>query len=142
MRDVPRPAPSRDLDSPEEIAEMVRRFYADVAQDDLLGPMFNDVARVDWSEHLPKLTAFWCRALLGLPGYVGNPFRAHALVHARRRFTPAHFRRWLDLFHETLDLGWVGPRADRAHELADNVARVHSEQLIGRAVTVDRYQPT
>jgi hypothetical protein len=24
----------------------------------LLGPMFNDVARVDWSEHLPKLTAF------------------------------------------------------------------------------------
>jgi hemoglobin len=142
MRDVPRPAPSRDLDTPEEIAEMVRRFYADVAQDDLLGPMFNDVARVDWSEHLPKLAAFWCRALLGLPGYVGNPFRAHALVHARRRFTPAHFQRWLDLFHETLDLGWVGPRADRAHELADNVARVHSEQLIGRAVTVDRYQPT
>ena len=102
----------------------------------------NDVARVDWSEHLPKLAAFWCRALLGLPGYVGNPFRAHALVHARRRFTPAHFQRWLDLFHETLDLSWVGPRADRAHELADNVARVHSEQLIGRAVTVDRYQPT
>jgi hemoglobin len=142
MRDVPRAAPSRDLDGPEEIAEMVRRFYADVAQDDLLGPMFNDVARVDWSEHLPKLAAFWCRALLGLPGYVGNPFRAHALVHARRQFAAAHFQRWLDLFHETLDLGWVGPHADRAHELADNVARVHSEQLLGRAVTVDRYQPT
>jgi hemoglobin len=142
MRDVVRPAPSRDLDSPEEIGEMVRRFYADVAQDDLLGPMFNDVARVDWSEHLPKLTAFWCRALLDIPGYTGNPYRAHALVHARRPFTPAHFQRWLDLFHETLDLGWVGPRAERAHELADNVARVHSEQLTGRAVTVERYQPT
>ena len=61
----------RDLDSPEEIAEMVRRFYQDVAQDDLLGPMFNDVAQVDWAEHLPKLAAFWCRALLGLPGYQG-----------------------------------------------------------------------
>jgi len=44
MRDAPRPTPDRDLDTPEEIAEMVRRFYADVAQDDLLGPMFNDVA--------------------------------------------------------------------------------------------------
>src|SRR5690606_40718107 len=54
----------RDLDDRVEIAEMVRRFYADVAQDDLLGPMFNDVAQVDWSAHLPKLTAFWCRALL------------------------------------------------------------------------------
>jgi hemoglobin len=134
MRDAPRPAPTRDLDSPDQIAELVRRFYGDVAQDDLLGPMFNDVARVDWSEHLPKLTAFWCRALLGLPGYAGNPFRAHVLVHAKRPFTPAHFERWLGLFHETLELGWTGPFADRAGEVADNVARVHSQQIIGQAV--------
>ncbi|MCB1004419.1 MAG: group III truncated hemoglobin [Acidimicrobiales bacterium] len=131
MRETPRPDPQRDLDSPEEIAEMVRRFYADVAQDELLGPMFNDVAEVDWSEHLPKLTAFWCRALLGLPGYSGNPFQAHAEVHLRRAFTAAHFQRCLSLFHETNELGWVGPTADRAAELADNVARVHSQQLIG-----------
>jgi hemoglobin len=135
MRDAQRPTPDRDLDTPEEIAEMVRRFYADVAQDDVLGPIFNDVARVDWSEHLPKLTAFWCRALLDQPGYAGNPFRAHALVHAKQPFTPAHFERWLELFHETLELGWTGPRAARAGELADDVARVHSHQLIGRPTT-------
>jgi len=136
MRDVVRPAPSRDLDTPREIAEMVRRFYADVSMDDLLGPMFNDVARVDWSQHLPKLTAFWCRALLDLPGYGGNPFHAHALVHAKCAFTAAHFERWLMLFHETLALGWTGPNTDRAAELADTVARVHSKQLIGHAVRV------
>jgi hemoglobin len=137
VRDAQRQAPTRDLDSPEEIAEMVRRFYADVTMDDLLGPMFNDVARVDWGEHLSKLTAFWRRALLDLPGYVGNPFRAHALVHDKRAFTPAHFERWLTLFHETLELGWTGPNADRAAELADNVARVHSQHLIGHAVSID-----
>ncbi len=136
MREVKRPAPTRDLDTPEEIAEMVRRFYADVAQDELLGPMFNDVAQVDWSEHLPKLAAFWCRALLGLPGYVGNPFRAHALVNDKVPFTRAHFERWLSLFHETIELGWVGPSADRAGQLADNVARVHSQQLIGEQVSL------
>ena len=81
MRDISRPAPTSDLEAESDIAELVRRFYADVAQDELLGPMFNDVARVDWSEHLPKLTAFWCRALLGQPGYEGNPFRAHVLIH-------------------------------------------------------------
>lgn len=136
MRDTPRPRPTADLDSLEEIAEMVRRFYADVAMDDLLGPVFEDVAQVDWSEHLPKLTAFWARALLGEPGYSGNPFRAHADVHARSPFEPAHFRRWLTLFHETIELGWVGPRADRALALADNVARVHSEQLVGQSVSL------
>ena len=123
--------PTHDLDSPVEIAEMVRRFYQDVAQDDLLGPLFNDVAAVDWSEHLPKLTTFWCRALLGVGGYQGNPFRAHAAIHARSPFTVAHFERWLQLFHETVELGWVGPNAERALELARNVARVHSQQLIG-----------
>lgn len=124
--------PTGDLDRPEEIAEMVRRFYADVAADDLLGPVFNDVAQVDWSEHLPKLTAFWCRALLGLPGYSGNPFRAHALVNERSPFTDAHFDRWLELFHATVLGGWVGPRVEDACALAANVARVHREQLVRR----------
>lgn len=122
--------PTGDLDTPDEIAEMVRRFYADVAQDDRLGPIFNDVAEVDWHEHLPKLTAFWCRALLGLRGYDGNPLRKHARVNGKQPFTPADFARWLALFTETIELGWVGPNADRALHLAHNVARVHQRQLV------------
>ncbi len=131
----------RDLDDPAEIGEMVRRFYADVAQDGVLGPMFNDVAHVDWSEHIPKLTAFWCRALLSQPGYEGNPYRAHSLIHARRPFTAEHFRRWLELFHETLDGGWCGPRVEQAKALARKVAMVHSKQLVGEAVVVDDVPP-
>lgn len=122
--------PERDLDTPEEVAEMVRRFYQGVAQDDLLGPMFNEVARVDWAEHLPKLTRFWCRALLGIEGYQGNPFRAHQLVSERSPFTTAHFRRWLEMFHETVEEGWVGPNADRILEIAHRVAEVHHRQLV------------
>lgn len=126
-----RPAPTRDLDTAEEIAEMVRRFYQDVAQDDLLGPVFEDVAGVDWAEHLPKITAFWCRMLLGQHGYDGNPLQAHRRVHALEPFTTAHFTRWLELFHETLDEGWVGPITQHAKGVAARVARVHSTQLNG-----------
>lgn len=128
----------RDLDDPAEIAEMVRRFYADVAQDDLLGPVFADVARVDWSEHLPKLTAFWCRALLSMPGYEGNPYRAHQQIHARSPLRREQFERWLDLFHDTVDVGWAGPRAEHAKALARKVAFVHSKQIVGDAVV---YEP-
>lgn len=127
----------RDLDDPDEIAEMVRRFYQDVAQDDLLGPMFNDVARVDWSTHLPKLVDFWCRALLSRPGYSGNPYRAHQHIHAQAPFTRAHFERWLDLFHDTLDLGWSGPKTEHAKALARKVAMVHSKGLTGDPVVYD-----
>lgn len=132
----PSPAELPDLEDPSDVSDLVRRFYADVSQDDLLGPLFNDVARVDWSEHLPKLTAFWCRALFGIEGYVGNPFRAHLEVHAQSPFTLAHFHRWLDLFEETIELGWSGPNADKMRALANNVARVHSGQLVGQ--TLDR----
>ncbi len=120
-----------DLDDREQIAEMVRRFYADVAQDSLLGPMFNDVARVDWSAHLPKLTAFWCRALLSMPGYEGNPYRSHQLINEQSPFTVAHFERWLELFTETVDLGWVGPKAEQAKALGRRVAEVHCHQIVG-----------
>jgi hemoglobin len=134
---------TRDLDSPEEIAEMVRRFYQDVAQDDLLGPVFNDVAGVDWSEHLPKITAFWCRMLLGQHGYDGNPLAAHRRIHALEPFTAAHFVRWLELFHETLEMGWEGPQVDQAKALAARVARLHSQQLDGApAVTIGLDAPT
>lgn len=122
----------RDLDGPGEVAELVRRFYSSVDRDDLLGPMFNEVAQVDWPEHLTKLTAFWCRALFGMAGYQGNPFRAHALVHERRSFSLAHFERWLALFSRTLDDEWEGPTVEQARQLAYKVAAVHARQLVGR----------
>ncbi|MBK6855800.1 MAG: group III truncated hemoglobin [Microthrixaceae bacterium] len=128
----PTTTPTRDLDTPEEVAEMVRRFYQDVAQDPLLGPIFIDVAQVDWNEHLPKLAAFWNRVLLGIPGFTGNPMRAHVETHEQVPFTPAHFDRWLTLFHDTVGGGWTGPMADQAMALARNVARVHSQHLTGR----------
>lgn len=113
---------------------MVRRFYQDVVQDDLLGPMFDGVARVDWSEHLPKLVAFWSRILLGIGGYAGNPLRAHAEVHAASPFTPEHFERWLELFHDTVELGWTGPNVERALEFAHRVADAHRRHLVGDVV--------
>lgn len=128
------PPPTKDLCDPSDVEDMVRRFYGDVAQDNILGPLFNDVAQVDWSAHIPKLSMFWNRALFGLSGYAGNPFQKHRIVHETSPFSSEHFERWLQLFHETIDLYWAGPVAEQAKELARNVARVHSTQLIGEPV--------
>ncbi|MEQ8716348.1 MAG: group III truncated hemoglobin [Acidimicrobiales bacterium] len=118
-----------DIDTEAAVEEMVRCFYRAVAQDDLLGPVFNDVAHVDWAEHLPRLTAFWCRVLFGTPGYEGNAILAHARIHERHRFTDEHFRRWLDIFDETIGLGWAGPYCDKAISFAHHVARSHARRL-------------
>lgn len=132
-----RPASSRrGLDDPFEVTSLVRRFYARVNIDPLLGPVFNDVAGVDWSEHLPKLTAFWCRILFGTPGFVGAPMRAHMLVHIQSPLRHEHFERWVELFVDTVDAGWSGANAERVKEFAAGVARAHSQRLIGTPVAL------
>lgn len=125
-----------DLDNEEEIGELVKRFYSDVAQDDLLGHIFNDVAHVDWSEHIPKIQQFWCKMLFGEGDYDGNPLDQHAKIHAKEPFTNEHFRRWLELFQETVDMGWEGPYAQEIKRKAVKVSLVHSRILTGDPIDV------
>lgn len=133
-------SPGTDISSPEDVAAFIRTFYQGVAQDDLLGPVFNDVAQVDWPSHLPKLAAFWNRVLFGIPGFAGNPMAEHARIHAQSPFTPAHFHRWLSLFHETLDDDWSGPNVEKMKQLARNVATVHSGQLLDAPIDASGYE--
>lgn len=125
-----------DLATPEEILELTTRFYSKVAQDNLLGPIFNEVARVDWSEHIPKIADFWCYILFGVKGYEGNPMEAHVKVHSQHRFTHEQFRRWLELFQETVDAGWEGQYAQTIKRKAVKIALVHSRTLTGTPLDV------
>lgn len=125
-----------DLDNEIEINEMVERFYSDVAQDALLGDLFNNVAHVDWSLHIPLVAQFWCKFLLGVQGYEGNPLEAHQHIHMLEPFTHQHFRRWLEIFQETVDMGWSGPYAQEIKRKAVKVALVHSRILTGEPLEV------
>jgi hemoglobin len=78
------------------IAALVRRFYAKVRQDDLIGPLF-EAAVDDWEAHFVKLAAFWSNVMLGTRRYQGNPMAAHMKQPIRAEF----FDRWLGLWQET-----------------------------------------
>jgi hemoglobin len=125
-------APLPDLDSRAQIHDLVVRFYREITFDELLAPLFVDVAEVDWAVHIPKLIDFWCRVLLGQPGYDGFVLGAHRQVHDVEAFTPAHFDRWYELFTETVDAGWHGPNASTAKAHAARVASTLSRRLLDR----------
>lgn len=118
-----------ELDSRTEIHDLVVHFYREVAFDDLLGPVFGEVAEVDWSTHIPKLIDYWCRVLLGQRGYDGSFLGAHRRVHDVQAFDPALFDRWLQLFEESVDARWAGPGADRAKRHAGRMAESLARQL-------------
>ena len=63
-----------DIAGRPDIELLVHRFYDKVRTDDLLEPIFNDVANVDWSEHLPRLCDFWQTVLFGDGRFCGDRY--------------------------------------------------------------------
>jgi hemoglobin len=127
----------RDLDTPEEIFEMVTRQYADVVQDDLLQPYFNFVPGfIDWQAHIASVTDYWCHVLLFAPGYEIDVIEAHRHLHDKAAFTPQLFDRWLDVFHDTVDGGWTGPLATAAQKRSVGTAWAMAHRFLGAGVWV------
>lgn len=82
------------------IENLVVHFYKKVQQDEMLGPIFNDVATVDWAHHIPLICQFWNSIMLKTNQYHGNAYRKHVLLGEKTPLTEAHFARWLALFNE------------------------------------------
>lgn len=112
--------PKLPIKSREDVKQLVDSFYSKVRLDELIGPIFNDVAKVDWDEHLPKLYNFWEDLLFGTDNYSGRPFPPHMKLGLK----PEHFERWLQLFDQTVDEKFTGLKAEeikaRAHRIAHN----------------------
>ena len=104
----------RDISTSEDIKTLVNAFYEKVKADDVIGHIFNDVVKVDWPHHLPKMYAFWEFLLLGQDTYKGNPMEVHRKVHDIIPLTADHFTRWLHLFHQTVDEHFEGLVAEDA----------------------------
>lgn len=121
-----------DLDTPEHIDRMVELFYGKVLVDELLAPVFLDVAQIDLEEHLPLISAFWKKLLLGDPTYNRNMVAKHRAVDDKERLTGQHHERWLSLFHANLDEHFAGPYSDRARLIAARIINNLYEQLSQR----------
>ena len=72
----------RDLDSIEEIVEMVTRQYADVVQDDLLAPYFSfGPGFLDWQAHIASVADYWEHVMLLTPDYDIDVLEGHRHLH-------------------------------------------------------------
>ena len=46
-----------DIETSSDVQNLINTFYSKVRQDDVIGYIFNDIAKVDWEKHLPKIEA-------------------------------------------------------------------------------------
>lgn len=108
-----------DRISPEEISDLVDRFYAKVRLDPIIGPVFNE-AIDDWPAHLSLLKDFWSTVLWTERRYKGDPLSKHLELPIDHE----HFNRWLELFaetaHETMRPQHAQIVITKSHRIAHN----------------------
>lgn len=119
-----------DLDTRAQIHDLVVHFYREIVFDEFLDHVFEDVAQVDWNSHIPRLIDYWCRVLLGQPGYDGMILAPHQEVHELESFTTEHFDKWFALWVQSIDERWEGPLAEKAKSHAAHMAGVMSRKFI------------
>ncbi|MCB0541168.1 MAG: group III truncated hemoglobin [Bacteroidetes bacterium] len=121
-----------DITNRKDIELLVNTFYENVRTNSVLGYIFDDVAKIDWETHLPKMYSFWSSILLGERSFSGNPMQKHIALSKITEMTDKEFSEWLHLFTVTVDELFTGEKANEAKLRAGNIARLmlHNIQSI------------
>ncbi len=115
----------KDIETLEDIQQMVNNFYEVVRKDELIGPIFNNIIQDRWPQHLEKMYRFWQTVLLDERTYQGTPFAPHAVMPLEL----AHFERWLELFKANLAEHYEGSKASEALWRAEKMAEMFQIKL-------------
>lgn len=113
-----------DIAGRADIEKIVDAFYTRVQKDDLLGPIFNDIAKVNWETHLEKMYNFWENLLYKTGSYNGRPFPPHLAINQTVPLTKEHFNRWLVFFHDTIDQMYAGPHANHLKSVSEQLKEI------------------
>lgn len=114
-----------DISSIDDIKLLVDTFYGRIQADDLLGPVFNDRIQDKWPVHLDKMYRFWQTVLLEVYTYSGRPFPPHDQLP----IDGIHFKRWLELFSQTVDELFAGNKATEAKWRAGKMAEMFEHKI-------------
>jgi hemoglobin len=120
----------RDLENRADIEQLVNAFYDKVRADAVIGYIFNDIAKVNWEQHLPVMYDFWENIIFLRNTYLGNPMPVHADLSRRVPLTKDHFQRWIQLFSETADELFEGPRITLTKEKAAGIAAIMETKIL------------
>jgi hemoglobin len=121
-----------DIASRADIDALMISFYGRAMKDPVIGHLFTHVAQLDLAHHLPVIGDFWEATLFGTGNYARhrrNPLLIHAELDRQERLEPHHFRRWLELFTESVDEAFAGAYAEFAKHRGQAIARRMQEFL-------------
>lgn len=118
----------QDIKSQKDIQILVNSFYEKVKLSEI-GFFFNEIAKVNWEKHLPKMYIFWESVLFATVKFDGNPMGAHFPINDIVPMEKKHFDTWLKLWKQTVDEHFSGEIADSAKNKAENISKLMSYKM-------------
>ena len=110
----------KDITTLVDIKTMVNSFYSQVRENELIGPIFDEVIQDRWGVHLEKMYTFWQTILFEEHTYFGSPFPPHAKLPVEAK----HFEQWVSIFNQNMDNLFEGPKAEEAKWRAAKMAQM------------------
>lgn len=98
------------------LLKLLKHFYADVRQHQLIGPVFMEHIK-DWPAHLEVIADFWS-------GLTGGPAQYHGgmpVKHFPLGLTEAHFEAWLTLWKHNCRTQLPAQEAEEMTVLANRI---------------------
>src|SRR5688572_10731850 len=126
-----------DIRDRKDIEFLMNSFYGKVRRDEVIGYIFNDIAKVDWDHHIPIICDFWENILFQTNVYKGNPMLTHIRLHAMTTLTKTHFDQWQKLFLETVNEHFEGEKAELAQQRARSIATMMQIKIIYASQTLN-----
>ena len=120
----------KDIQNRKDIIQLVDSFYEKIKTDQVIGYLFNEVAQVNWNQHLPRMYDFWENVLFFTGNFDGNPMQKHKDLHQKSALTHAHFNHWNTVFSETVDDLFAGEKANEIKNRAKNIAEVMMHKTV------------
>ena len=118
----------KDIVSQDDIQVLVNSFYDKVKTSEI-GFFFEEIAKVNWEKHLPKMYIFWESVLSATVKFDGNPMGVHFPINEIIPIEKKHFEAWLKLWKETVDENFSGEIAESAKNKAENIAKLMSFKM-------------
>lgn len=115
----------RDIQNRKDIHLIITEFYDKLLVDSLVEHFFEDIiAQNHLKEHIETVTDFWNGILFLTTDYKRNAMQPHLVLNQTKPFQKEHFKRWLHLFHTSVDENFKGTKADMAKTRALSIATI------------------
>ncbi|MGZ0655317.1 group III truncated hemoglobin [Coraliomargarita sp. W4R53] len=115
MSELPQPLFDR-IGGRSGLLKLLRHFYADVRQQEVIGPIFNAHIK-DWPAHLENIANFWSGILGGPAKYRGGM----PIKHLALGLGEEHFQAWLGLWKRNCTTHLPQSEATEMTAIADKI---------------------